>query len=192
MAGDTLIMVAVFAAILGVAVLRIAWAQSRRSLLLNVAGWALLISSAVSSWVGAGAWGVSIAGLCGMGMASVLIVYAIFTAPPARAERASSKQERNPADVKDPKFLFRRFLTFVIVVLLAFAAALALGLTAHRLAILAGTSEADAIGIGLFSMPLIWTLLSFALLMTESRLRQFALLISCTLPSVAILLLGTK
>jgi hypothetical protein len=74
--GDVLLLAAALAAVSGVTVLRAAWAQDKRSLGANSAGWALLAAAAGFGGAAAGAWGVAVAALVAMSAAAVLLGWA--------------------------------------------------------------------------------------------------------------------
>ena len=76
MAGDAPMWLASMLAIAGVAVLRVSWGRAKRSLPLNLSGWAALITALVVADSAAGEWGVTIAILVATGAAFVALAFA--------------------------------------------------------------------------------------------------------------------
>jgi len=174
-------------AVAGVAVLRLAWARPRRSLPLNAIGWTLLAAAMVAGWVMAGAWGVSVITLWAMGAAFVLLAVAAWQSPSAR-RKASSRRAGMLPEAGEPLYLGRRVATFLIVVLAAMLASIAIAIAVRWLSLLTGASEANANVLALFVVPLAWTILTFLILMTGSRKRQLAIVaisVATVLPALA-------
>src|SRR5690606_29366239 len=77
MAGQqTLLILAIAAAVAGVSVLRLAWSRKQRSAALNAGGWGLMAIAVVLAGAHSGAWGISVAALWGMGAALLWLAYA--------------------------------------------------------------------------------------------------------------------
>lgn len=117
-------------------------------------GWALATAALVALAAGDGAWGLAMGMVVAIAVALGMIVHAGWTAP-ARARRpvreaASVTLPHQPAE------LARRFLVFVLVVPVAFAAAQWFAFGAQALARRGGTGEADAIVLMLFLQPILW------------------------------------
>ena len=187
MALDLLHLAGSVTAVAGVAVLRLAWARPRRSLPLNAIGWILLAAAMVAGWVMAGAWGVSVITLWAMGAAFVLLAVAAWQSPPAR-RKASRRRAGMLPEAGEPLHLGRRVATFLIVVLAAMLASLAIAIAVRWLSLLTGASEANANVLALFVVPLAWTILAFLILMTGSRKRQLAIVaisLATVLPALA-------
>lgn len=79
--------------------------------------------------------------------------------------------------------------TLLLCVPVALAVALLLALAARVLANAAGWTEADSNVLALFLMPLCWSLLLFALLMTHDRRAQGGLLAALAIIPILILAL---
>lgn len=175
-------------AIAGIALLRFAWRQKRRSPRLNLLSWGLVGGGV---WLGAaatGAWGVAIVSLAATGCAFVLLTHAAITARPDKAR--PSARRANLLDEDEPLGLGRRLVTFVLTVPLALAVALALGVAGRALAGLAGWHEANGNVLTLFLMPVAWALLAFLLLMVSRRRTQVYLLLAPALFSALAILIG--
>ncbi|MDR7102868.1 hypothetical protein [Croceicoccus sp. BE223] len=180
---------AALAATGGVATLRVAWAQPQRSRAINGLGWVLLALAALAGGQEAGAWGVSIAALVGMGAAFVLLAVAGFASPRKEAP-ASNRRVGMLPEAGEPLALARRGLTFAITIGLATASALGVAIALRAIAALAGASEADANVVALFAMPLAWATLVYAVLMTPRRRTQLLILGLATLPALPLALIG--
>lgn len=189
MTGEEHLWLAALAATAGVATLRVAWAQPQRSRAINGLGWILLALAALSGGHEAGAWGVSIAALVGMGAAFVLLAVAGFASPRKEAP-ASNRRVGMLPEAGEPLALARRGLTFAITIGLATASALGIAIALRAIADLAGASEADANVVALFAMPLAWALLVYAVLMTARRRTQLLLLGLAALPALPLALIG--
>ncbi len=181
---DAFLVVAGISAVGGCVALRRAWSLPRRSPQWNATGWGLFAVAAVLGWLGAGAWGVSVAGLCGMGAALVLLAYAAATAPAVDRARASNRRAGALPAAGEPWRVGRRIATFAIVVLVAAIVSIGLGLAARAILGWAGAGEANAITMGFFTMPLAWALLVFAVMLEERRARQWRLLALASVPGV--------
>lgn len=187
MAQEGLLLTGAIAAIAGIGVLRLSWGRDHRSATLNTAGWALLGGGTVAGWLAAGAWGATVVSLWAMGAALVCLAAAAWISPPAR--RAASKRRAGVLPEGDePLGLGRRAATFLLVAGAGLVSSIALGIAAHLLALAMGASEADANVIALFTVPVAWTILAFAVLMSTTRKRQVAILVApliAALPSIA-------
>lgn len=180
---------AALAAIGGVATLRVAWAQPQRSRAINGLGWVLLALAALAGAHEAGAWGVSIAALVGMGAAFVLLTVAGFASPRKEAP-ASNRRVGMLPEAGEPLALARRGLTFAMTIGLATASALGVAIALRAIAGLSGASEADANVVALFAMPLAWATLVYAVLMTPRRRTQLLILGLAALPALPLALIG--
>lgn len=200
MVGDAVLMAALASAVGGIAVLRFAWSLPRCSSGWNAGGWGLLVLSAAFAWLAQGAWGAAIAGLWGMGAAMALIALAAARAPIKGHVRASNRASNRkievkiggPPEGKVPLHILRRVVTFLIVALVAMIVSTGLALAMRGAALWAGASEANANVAGLFTMPIVWTLLAFFLLMAGSRIRQWRLLLLCAVPGVIAIFAGAN
>ena len=177
-------------ALAGVAVLRASWARRGRSGTMNLAGWMLGWAGLILGGIAAGAWGVAVVALAGMAAAAMVLSHAALTAPSGRKASVSSRRVNMLPQEGEPLHLTRRIVTFLIVAVLAMLASILLAVGARWLAAAAGVAEGNANVIALFAMPLGWTVLSYALLMTDSRKRQFTLLALTALPAIPAFLTG--
>ena len=179
---------AALAAIGGVATLRVAWAKPQLSRTINGLGWVLMAFAALSGALTAGAWGVSIAALVGMGAAFGLLAVAGFASPRKEAPTSNRRVGMLP-EAGEPLALARRGLTFAITIGLATASALGVAIALRSLADIAGASEADANVVALFAMPLAWASLVYAVLMTPRRRTQLLVLGLAALPALLLALI---
>lgn len=173
----------------GVAALRIAWAQERRSLLINTIGWLLLVAGAVAGGAGAGAWGAAVASLFPMGLALMLLAFAAARSPAGRT-KASNRRAGMLPEANEPKRIGRRTGTFLIVVAGGLAASIALGIAIRAAGSAIGWSEANAIAAAFFAVPLVWGILAAVLLMQTSRRAQGWTLLAAAGPVLPFLLTG--
>ncbi len=176
-------------AVAGIIVLRFSWARRSRSMGLNATGWAFLLAGIVVGVAGEGAWGIAVASLFAIGTALILLLKAVFEQP--RWKRAA-RTFRQPANTQVPNESrpVGKLATFAITGLLSLVAVVLFALAA-RLALLAmGASEADGNVSVLGLVPLIWPLLVFTLLMTESRKVQLTVVGLIVTASLSILILA--
>lgn len=174
----------------GAAALRFAWSQPTRSMIWNGVGWGLFLVATLSAWGGAGAWGVAMAALWGMGAAMLLLAHAALTAPAIPGAKASNRRANMLPQGGEPKFLWRRIVTFLIVIFAAMIVSIGIGIAARAVALLFSASEANANVIAFFAMPLVWVWLSYALLMEHRRLRQWRMLLLWAAPGLLATILG--
>lgn len=185
-----MLLLAAATAIGGAAALRFAWSQPTRSMIWNGAGWGLFLVAACSAWVGAGAWGLAVASLCGMGAALALLAHAALTAPAVAGAKASNRRANMLPQGREPLFLRRRIVTFLIVVFVAMFVAIGIGIATRAVALLLGASEANANVLAFFAMPLVWVWFAYALLMEHRRTRQWQMLALWAVPGVLAIILG--
>lgn len=173
----------------GVGVLRYAWSLPRRSPATNGIGWALLALSLSGAGATDGAWGVSVAALGAMLAAFVLLAVAGIRAP-ARRAKASNRRVGMLPEQGEPRRIGRRVGTFLLTIVAGFAVSIGLGLAVRGLGDLLGWSEANANVLALYTVPLAWSALVFALLMQQTRRSQVLTLLACCVPVVPVLLSG--
>ena len=173
----------------GVASLRLAWAQERRSPLLNTVGWLLLAGGAVTGGAGAGAWGAAVASLFPMGFALVLLAIAAARSPAGRA-KASNRRVNMLPEAGEPKRLGRRLGTFLIVAVAGLAASIAFAIAIRAAGSAIGWSEANALAAAFFAVPIVWGILAAVLLMQASRRAQGLTLLATAAPVLPYLLTG--
>ena len=173
----------------GVVALRLAWSRERRSPIENAIGWTLLLSATVLAAQAEGAWGVSIGALAAMLMAFAFLAVAGARSP-ARVARGSSRRAGMLPESGEPRRIGRRFGTFALTIVAGFAVAIGLAMFVITLGGWLGWSAANANALALFSVPITWGLLVFAVLMQASRRRQAIIMLACCVPIILALLSG--
>lgn len=190
MEAGTLFPVAILAALSGIAALRLSWARPRRSVALNTLGWGLLLGSILCGCLAYGAWGASVAALCAMGLAMLLLAAAAIMSPPSRQARSAERRVGMLPESGEPLGLGRRAVTFALTVIAAFAASVCAGLGLRQIWFTLGHNEANANVIALFAVPIVWTALAYLLLMARSRRSQLVMLLVAALPILPGAMLG--
>ena len=175
---------------LGSAVLRYAWSLPRRSRSWNGIGWGLFALGALLGAVSAGAWGVAVAALFGMGTALIFLAHAAATARATTEARASNRRAGALPEGSEPWRIGRRIVTFLIVMLVAMIVSIGLAVAIRSLFAWGGAGEANANVAGLFAMPVAWALLVFVLLMEEDRAQQWRLLAMFAVPGALAAIVG--
>lgn len=165
-------------AVASVAVLRVSWARSGRSRLLNLIGWAALMFACVLGWMAFGAWGTTIAGLAATGAAIFALAIAAFEQP--KLKRRSSETARSNDTIAASRSALSGWITFCIAGPLALIASVILSLAARSMVLAAGGAEANANVTVLALVPLVWALLVFVLLMLDERRTQVAIVAATT------------
>ena len=189
MAGDVLILASAGSAILGIAILRYSWHRTGRSVRHNTAGWLLLAIGAVGGWSGAGAWGLTVIMLVGTAAACIALAPGAFEMPKA-SRRAMAANGASGAEAGDWR---RGLMTFALTGPAALVVTIAIALAARDLAMRWPVAEADGNVMVLGLVPLVWPLLTFAMLMCTKRTSQIAMLaIPLTLSLVPLILLGGR
>lgn len=173
------------AAVLG---LRAAWSRQHRSAPANAICWGLMLLALAIGWGAAGAWGMAVVSLAATACAFLLLGQAAVAAPVGKVSTSSRRVHMLP-EKGEPLHLWRRIATFLLCVPVALAVSLLLALAARAMADAAGWTEADSNVLALFLMPLFWSLLLFALLMTHDRRVQGRLLTALAIGPILILLL---
>ena len=190
MAGDVLILVSAGSAILGIAILRYSWRRTGRSVPLNIAGWLLLAIGAVGGWSGAGAWGLTVIMLVGTAAACIALIPGAFEMPKASRRARAAANGASGAEAGDWR---RGLMTFALTGPAALVVTIAIALAARDLAMRWPVAEADGNVMVLGLVPLVWPLLTFAMLMCTKRTSQIAMLaIPLTLSLVPLILLGGR
>jgi len=156
----------------------------------NAGGWGLFALAIVIGWLAAGAWGVAVAALWGMGAAMLLLGHAAVTSLAAPGAKPSNRRVNMLPQGGEPLHLVRRIITFLIVALVAMIVSIGLALATRSILLWTGASEANAVVMAFFAMPVAWAFLSYALLMTESRARQWRLLLIYAVPGLIALGMG--
>ncbi len=188
--GMDLILPAALAAIAGIGVLRWSWSRKGRSLVLNLAGWGLLLLAAVLGATQAGAWGVAVASLFAMLAAALVLAVAAATAPKGRGKAPKRRVHMLP-EAGEPLGIGRRLATFALVVFGGLSASIALAIALRVAALAVGWGEADANAFALVSVPVIWAVIATLLLMQERRHAQFLTLTAAAFPLLPALLAGS-
>jgi len=156
----------------------------------NAAGWGLFALGATAGWGSAGAWGLTVATLWGMGAALLLLTHAAWASPATAGGRASNRRVNLLPQGNEPLHLARRINSFLMVALAALIVSVGLGIATWALLDRLGAHAADSLVLALFVMPFAWGLLAYALLMQESRARQWRLLLLCAVPGAIALVTG--
>ncbi|MFC0203845.1 hypothetical protein [Novosphingobium soli] len=189
MSADAVLALAALAGVGGVAVLRAAWSRPQRSFILVTLGWGLLLASLVLGAISGGAWGCAVASLWAMGAAFAALAWAAISSPPGKGQASNRRVGMLPGR-GEPRRIGGRLLTFALVAvvsaLLAIGAALAVGALARA----AGWSAANANAMLLFTMPLAWSVIAYAVLVQATRKGQFKALALASLPTWPALALG--
>lgn len=173
----------------GVAVLRLSWGRPRRDRTLNTLGWAGIAGGPLLAGSAEGAWGVAVAALCATAAACLLLAHAGFEKP--RAARRFALAPRLASPAAQTAGWSRGLTTFVLTGPLALAVAITVALAIRVAAMRWPVAEADGNVMVLALVPLLWPLLAFAMLMTERRRAQIAmLLVPLAGAAVPLLLLG--
>lgn len=174
------------AGVAAVAGLRAAWSRQHRSAPANALCWGLLLLALAVGGGAAGAWGLAVVSLAATASAFLLLGHAAVTAPVGKLS-ASTRRVHMLPEKGEALHLWRRIATFTLCVPVALIVALLLALAARLLANAAGWTEADSNVLALFLMPLCWSLLLFALLMTNDRRVQGRLLAALAIIPILIL-----
>ena len=173
-------------AVAGVIALRLSWARPARSVGLNAMGWALLLAGLVAGGIAAGAWGIAIASLFAIGTALAILLKAVFEQPRWKRPAKPLRQPRT-AEAAGKSSPAGRLATFAITGLLSLIVSVLLALAARLALLTSGASEADGNVAVLGLVPLVWPILAYALLITESRKAQLTvtgLLAMVSLPPI--------
>ena len=132
---------------------------------------------------------MAVAALCATLAAFAMLAVAGLRSP-AREAKGSSRRVGLLPEKGEPRRIGRRTVTFLLTVVAGFAVSVGLGLALRGLGGLLGWSEANANVIALFSVPMVWSVLVFALLMQRTRRAQVATLLACCVPVLPVLLSG--
>jgi hypothetical protein len=187
--GSILIWAGSIAAVAAVGLLRLGWGRRTRSRTINGAAWALLLAGVVVAGMGGGAWGVALAALCAMLLAFAVLAVAGIRSPERRA-KASNRRVGMLPEKGEPRRIGRRLVTFLLTIVAGFAVSIGLGLAMRGLGGVLGWSEANANVLALYTVPVAWSVLAFALLMQQTRRSQVLTLLACAVPVVPVLLSG--
>jgi len=187
MSSDGPIWIAAALAIAGVAMLRHSWGRPARSLPLNLAGWGALLAALIVGDLAAGEWGVSVTVLVATFAAFVALAFA--AAKPARKVRAKAVRTSHRGREEASPQRRSGWLTFAIAGPLALGASLLLALAVRALILAVGGAEADGNVAVLATVPLSWSILSFALLMMSQRAAQLGWVVGLAAVSAPFLLL---
>lgn len=170
MAGDALMWTAAAFAVAGVAVLRVSWGRAKGSTPLNIAGWVALAAALVVADRAAGEWGVTVAVLVATGAAFIALAFA--AAKPVRKARARTVRTSHQGADEVHSRPRSGLLTFAITGPLALVASMLVALAVRALIVGAGGAEADGNVAVLATVPIVWPILTFALLMMSARKSQ--------------------
>lgn len=188
MEGKLLLLSAGLVAMSAIFLLRYAWAQQKRSLMLNSLAWALMALGLVLGGWHAGAWGISVTVLVATGCAFVVLGHAAFTASSRETRLKERQVDATQVDAK-PLYIGRRITTFLLSVPAGLIASIIIAVGCRAFASITGWQEADSNVLALFMMPLIWAVLVFLMLMKTDRRRQILVLAVPTMTGGAFLIL---
>lgn len=191
MAMEGMLVLGIAAAVSAVAVLRLSWGRPARHVALNAVGWAFAAIATIVGGAYAGAWGIAVISLWAMGAAAVLLAWSAWRAPSSGTRAASNRRAGMLPQGDEPARIGGRIATFLIVVVGGIIASVALAVASRWLAMATDANEANANVAALFVAPLGWTILTFVLLITPSRKRQIALILSGTATAVPAILTGS-
>lgn len=124
----------------------------------------------------------------GMGAAGLVLAWAAATAP-AGKQRASNRRVGLLPERGEALRIGGRLLTFALVAVVAGVVSVGFAVAVRGLGARAGLVPADSIALAFFSLPIVWTLLAFFLLMQQSRRRQLAVIGAASLPIIPALAL---
>lgn len=173
----------------GVGVLRYAWSLRRRSRAANGIGWGLLLLASIGGGAAHGAWGVAVVALWAMlGAFAGLAVAGVRS--PAGREKTSNRRTGKLPEESEWRRIGGRIVTFLLVIVAGFAVSVGLGLAVRGLGGLLAWSEANSNVLALYSVPVLWSVLVFALLMQRTRRSQLLTLLACCVPVLPVLLTG--
>lgn len=175
---------------LGVLVLRLSWGRAGRDILLNTAGWAALALSVLFGALAAGAWGIAVVALWAMTAAFVFLALAAFQSSPTTTRRTKERRADILPDDGESLRFGGRAVTFVLVGVMPLISSVAVALFVRRIALICGAMEGNASVLALFAAPLTWTILSYTLLMTDTRKMQFTLIGGSMLTALPAVLSG--
>ena len=132
---------------------------------------------------------MTVAALC-----ATLTAFAVLAAAglrsPARKAKGSNRRVGLLPEKGEPRRIGRRVVTFLLTVVAGFAVSVGLGLALRGLGGVLGWGETNANVVALYSVPVVWSVLMFVLLMQKSRRAQVATLLTCCVPVLPVLLSG--
>lgn len=179
------------AAVTAVAVLRLSWGRTARNAGINAAGWALALTAAIAGAAYAGAWGVAVISLWAMAAAAVLLAWSAWQASPNTRRSASNRRAAMLPEGGEPARVGRRLVTFLTVTIGGMIASVAFATAVRWLAVVTNADEANANVAALFAAPMGWTVLTFVLLITPNRKRQFAIVSGTIATAIPAILTGS-
>lgn len=189
MSGTGILAASSIVAVIAVLILRLSWGKPQRSTVHNAVGWAMLAAAFIGGWMSAGAWGATVASLWTISAAMVVLGLAAWRSPPARRKTSNRRAGMLP-DSGQPTQIGRRIGTFLIVTIVTMTSAITLAVAVRWLAVLLGANEADANVLALFTAPVGWTILTFLILMTTNRKRQFAFIAAAWASAIPAVITG--
>ena len=179
------------AAVTAVAVLRLSWGRTARNAGINAAGWALALTAAIAGAAYAGAWGVAVISLWAMAAAAVLLAWSAWQASPNTRSSASNRRAAMLPEGGEPARVGRRLVTFLTVTIGGLIASVAFATAVRWVAVVTNADEANANVAALFAAPMGWTILTFVLLITPNRKRQFAIVSGTIATAIPAILTGS-
>ena len=184
MVSPELIWLAGALAVMGIALLRMSWGRPGRAAGLNALGWAALaIGGAV-----AGAWGIAVTSLFAVGTAIAILAKAVFEHP-RRQRPARPLRETEALNGVGGTRIGQALATFAIAGPLALVVSVLFALAARLALIAAGAGEANGNVAVLGLVPLVWPILAFVLLITQTRGKQLLLTSAVAIAALALAVL---
>lgn len=170
-ASDALVLGGAVLSALAVAALRASWGRPIRSHRLNAVAWSLLLSGLLLGVSGHGAWGLAIAVLAGMAMASLVLCHSAVLSGPGKAKAANRRAHMLP-ERGEPRHVSRRIGTFLLTVPASLVAAVLIAMGLRALSSQLGWSDVNANVLALLTMPIVWSAMMVQLLMARDAMSR--------------------
>ena len=175
-------------AVTGIALLRMSWGRPGRASGLNALGWAALAIGVVIGGAVAGAWGIAVTSLFAVGTAIAILAIAVFEHP-RRQRPARPLRETEALNGVGGTRIGQALATFAIAGPLALVVSVLFALAARLALIAAGAGEANGNVAVLGLVPLVWPILAFVLLITQTRGKQLLLTSAVAIAALALAVL---
>ena len=188
MVSPELIWLAGALAVMGIALLRMSWGRPGRAAGLNALGWAALAIGVVIGGAVAGAWGIAVTSLFAVGTAIAILAKAVFEHP-RRQRPARPLRETEALNGVGGTRIGQALATFAIAGPLALVVSVLFALAARLALIAAGAGEANGNVAVLGLVPLVWPILAFVLLITQTRGKQLLLTSAVSIAALALAVL---
>ena len=188
MVSPELIWLAGALAVMGIALLRMSRGRPGRAAGLNALGWAALAIGVVIGGAVAGAWGIAVTSLFAVGTAIAILAKAVFEHP-RRQRPARPLRETEALNGVGGTRIGQALATFAIAGPLALVVSVLFALAARLALIAAGAGEANGNVAVLGLVPLVWPILAFVLLITQTRGKQLLLTSAVAIAALALAVL---